>query len=289
MTAITANLVKELRDKTGAGMMECKSALAEAGGDVAKAEDILRIKGGGRAAKLAGRIAGEGAIGAYLSADAKTGALVELNCESDFVAKSESFVAFARRLAELVVTRNPADVAALMGLEGVDEQLQSMLRTIKENISVRRFERMQASAKLASYVHGNRIGVLVDFEGEDDLGKDLAMHISFTKPAYLNRDQVPGEVVARERTIAEARAKESGKPPEIVARMVEGGVNKFLGEVTLLGQPFIKDDKGQTVDKVLKARKGRIAAYRFLVVGEGIEKKSADFAAEVSAMAEKAR
>ena len=289
MTAITANLVKELRDKTGAGMMECKGALAEAGGDVAKAEDLLRIKGGGRAAKLAGRIAGEGAIGCYLSADAKIGALLELNCESDFVAKSESFVAFARKLAELVATRNPADVAALMRVEGVNEQLQSMLNTIKENISVRRFERLQATGKLASYVHGNRIGVLVDFEGEDDLGKDLAMHISFTRPAYLNREQVPAEVVARERTIAEARAKESGKPPEIVAKMVEGGVNKFLGEVTLLGQAFIKDEKGQTVDKVLKARNGRIAGYRLLVVGEGIEKKSTDFAAEVSAMAEKGR
>ena len=288
MAAISANLVKELRDKTGAGMMECKSALAEAGGDVAKAEDILRIKGGGRAAKLAGRVAGEGAIGAYLSADAKTGALLELNCESDFVAKSDAFVAFARKLAELVTARNPADVAALQRLEGVSEQLQSMLNTIKENISIRRFERAQATGKLASYVHGNRIGVLVDFEGEDELGKDLAMHISFAKPAYLSRDQVPAEVVARERSIAEARAKESGKPPEIVAKMVEGGVNKFLGEVTLLGQPFIKDDK-QSVDKVVKSRKGRILGYRFLVVGEGIEKKSTDFAAEVSAMAEKGR
>ena len=288
MAAISANLVKELRDKTGAGMMECKSALAEAGGDVAKAEDILRIKGGGRAAKLAGRVAGEGAIGAYLSADARSGALLELNCESDFVAKSDAFVAFARKLAELVTARNPADVAALQRLEGVSEQLQSMLNTIKENISIRRFERAQATGKLASYVHGNRIGVLVDFEGEDELGKDLAMHISFAKPAYLSRDQVPAEVVARERSIAEARAKESGKPPEIVAKMVEGGVNKFLGEVTLLGQPFIKDDK-QSVDKVVKSRKGRILGYRFLVVGEGIEKKSTDFAAEVSAMAEKGR
>jgi elongation factor Ts len=288
MTAISANLVKELRDKTGAGMMECKSALAEAGGDVAKAEDILRIKGGGRAAKLAGRVAGEGAIGVHLSADARTGALLELNCESDFVAKSESFVAFARKLAGLVAARNPADVAALMQVEDVNEQLQSMLNTIKENISVRRFERVQATGKLAAYVHNNRIGVLVDYEGEDDLGKDLAMHISFTRPAYLSRDQVPAEVVARERSIAEARARESGKPADIVAKMVEGGVNKFLGEVTLLGQPFIKDDK-QSVDKVVKARKGKINNYRFLVVGEGIEKKSTDFAAEVSAMAEKGR
>jgi elongation factor Ts len=163
-----------------------------------------------------------------------------------------------------------------------------MLNTIKEHISVRRFERVQATGKLAAYVHNNRIGVLVDYEGEDDLGKDLAMHISFTKPAYLSRDQVPAEVVARERSIAEARARESGKPAEIVAKMVEGGVNKFLGEVTLLGQPFIKDDK-QSVDKVVKARKGKIHGYRFLVVGEGIEKKSTDFAAEVSAMAEKGR
>ena len=286
MTTISAGLVKELRDKTGAGMMECKSALAEAGGDFAKAEDLLRIKGAGRAAKLASRVAAEGAIGAHVSADAKSGALVELNCESDFVAKSESFIAFARSLAELVTRHNPADVGALMQVQGVDAQLQSMLGTIKENISIRRFERLQATAKLASYVHNNRIGVLVDFDGQDDLGKDLAMHISFTRPAYLSRDQVPAEVVARERSIAEARARESGKPAEIVAKMVEGGINKFLGEVTLLGQPFIRDDK-QTIDKMVKARKGRIAGYRFLVVGEGIEKKSSDFAAEVSAMAEK--
>jgi elongation factor Ts len=280
MTAISAGLVKELREKTGAGMMECKSALTEAGGDLDRAEDILRIKGGAKASKAAARVAAEGVIGAWLAQDAKVGALVELNCETDFVAKNEAFLAFARQLADLVANSNPGDVTSLAALDAdgasVEAKRQALVQKIGENISIRRFERIQASGRIALYVHGNRkTAVLVDFEGEDETGKDVAMHVAFHKPAYLSRAEVAPDVVAREREILSARAGESGKPPEIVAKMVEGGLNKFLAEITLLGQPFVKDDK-QTVEKVLKARKARVFGYRFLVVGAGIEKKTAD-------------
>jgi elongation factor Ts len=280
MTAISANLVKELRDKTGAGMMECKSALAEAGGDVARAEDILRIKGGAKASKAASRVAAEGVIGAWVAPDGRTGALVELNCETDFVAKNEDFMAFAAELAALVGQGNPADVPALLGQASNgasgEQKRQRLIQKIGENISVRRFERLAASGRVALYIHSNRkTGVLVDFEGPDDAGKDIAMHVAFHKPAFLSRTEVAADVVARERQVLEARAAESGKPAEIVARMVEGGLNKFLGEITLLGQPFVKDDK-QTVEKVLKSRNAKVSGYRFLVVGAGIEKKTAD-------------
>jgi len=280
MAEISAGLVKELREMTGLGMMECKKALAEAGGDLKKAEELLRIKSGAKAGKAAGRVAAEGVIGAYLSADGKLGALVELNCETDFVAKNDDFVAFAQELAQAVADRNPADLAALADLEG---KRQGLVQKIGENISIRRFARLQAQGKLAQYIHNGRIGVLVDFDGAEDLGKDMAMHIAAFKPQYLSRAQVPADVVARERDIAAARAKESGKPPEIVVKMVEGAVNKVLGEITLLGQPFVKDDK-QTVEKVLNAKKAKLNAYKLLVVGEGIEKKVSDFAAEVKSM-----
>jgi elongation factor Ts len=283
MAEITAALVKELRELTGLGMMECKKALTEAGGDLKKAEELLRIKSGAKAGKAAGRVAAEGVIGAYLSPDAKTGSLVELNCETDFVAKNDDFVAFAQTLAELVATQNPADIAALLAHPGVESQRQALVQKIGENITIRRFSQLQTKAKLAQYIHSGRIGVLVDYEGADDAGRDVAMHISFSKPAYLTKAEVPAEVVERERGILAARAKESGKPAEIVAKMVEGGLNKFLAESTLLGQPFIKDDK-QTVEKMLAAKKTKLLQYRFLVVGEGIEKKKSDFAAEVAAM-----
>jgi len=286
MAEITAALVKELRELTGLGMMECKKALAEAGGDLKKAEELLRIKSGAKASKAAGRIAAEGVIGAYLSPDAKLGSLVELNCETDFVAKNDDFLAYAQALAELVATKNPADLAALAAYPGVETQRQALVQKIGENITVRRFSQMQTNARLVQYVHGGRIGVLVDYEGADDAGRDVAMHISFSKPAYLTKAEVPAEVVERERGILAARAKESGKPAEIVAKMVEGGLNKFLAEQTLLGQPFIKDDK-QTVEKMLAAKKTKLHGYRFLVVGEGIEKKSTDFAAEVMSMVKK--
>jgi elongation factor Ts len=287
MAEITAALVKELRELTGLGMMECKKALAEAGGDLKKAEELLRIKSGAKASKAAGRVAAEGVIGAYLSPDARLGSLVELNCETDFVAKNDDFVAYAQVLAELVATKNPADLAALAAYPGVETQRQALVQKIGENITIRRFSQLQAqensAAKLAQYVHSGRIGVLVEYEGAEDAGRDVAMHISFSKPAYMTKAEVPADIVARERDILAARAKESGKPAEIVAKMVDGGLNKFLAETTLLGQPFIKDDK-QTVEKMLLARKSKVLGYRFLVVGEGIEKKKSDFAAEVAAM-----
>src|SRR3954467_6579779 len=291
MAEISAGLVKELRELTGLGMMECKKALAECEGDLKKAEELLRIKSGAKASKAASRIAAEGVIGAWLAADGKVGALVELNSETDFVAKNEDFVAFSKTLAELVATRDPADVEGLASIDTtggkVEAKRQALVQKIGENISIRRFKRMQAKGKLALYLHGAKIGVLVDYEGPEDVGKDLAMHIAFAKPAYLTRTEVPQDVVSDERRIQEARARESGKPPEIVAKRVEGAVNKFLAERTLLGQPFVKDDK-QTVEKMLGARKAKLNAYAFLVVGEGIEKKSNDFAAEVMAQAGKA-
>ena len=263
MAEISAGLVMELRRLTGLGMMECKKALAEAAGDLKKAEELLRIKSGAKASKAATRVAAEGVIGSYLSADGKLGALVELNCETDFVARNEDFVSFAKSLAEIVAKRDP----------GPDEEdrRQKLVQKIGENITIRRFKRLQAKGKLALYLHGVKIGVLVDYEGPEEVGKDLGMHIAFAKPAYLNKSEVPQDVVADERRIQEARAKESGKPAEIVAKMVDGAVNKFLNERTLLGQPFVKDDK-QTVEKILAAKKAKINGYAFLVVGEGIEK-----------------
>jgi elongation factor Ts len=286
MAEISANLVKELRELTGFGMMECKKALTEAGGDLKKAEELLRIRSGAKATKAATRVAAEGVIGAYLSPDAKTGALVELNCETDFVAKNEDFLAFAQALAETVASQNPKDIAQLSSGK-IEERRQLLVQKIGENISIRRFRRMQAAGKLSLYLHGVKIGVLVDFEGPEEIGKDLGMHIAFAKPKYLRRDEVPADVVSDERKIQEARAKESGKPPEIAAKMVEGSLNKFVSEMTLLGQPFVRDDK-QSVEKMLAAKKAKINSYAFFVVGEGIEKKSGDFAAEVMAQAGKA-
>jgi len=285
MAEISASLVKELRELTGLGMMECKKALAETDGDLKKAEELMRIRSGAKASKAAGRVAAEGVIGSWLSPDGKLGALVELNCETDFVAKNADFIAFARELAEAVAKSNPADVQALSGFEA---RRQALVQKIGENISIRRFARLQSQGRLALYIHGVKIGVLVDLEGPEDLAKDLAMHVAFAKPQYTSKADVPADFVARERDIAAARAKDSGKPPEIVARMVEGAVNKVLGEITLLGQPFVKDDK-QTVEKLLAAKKAKLNAYRFLVVGEGIEKKTSDFAAEVMATAGAAR
>jgi elongation factor Ts len=292
MTEISAGLVKELREMTGLGMMECKKALSEAGGDLRKAEELLRIKSGAKASKAAGRVTAEGVIGAYLSPDARLGALIEVNCETDFVAKNADFLAFARALAELVAVAAPADVSALsaLTLDGntVEDRRQKLVQKIGENISVRRFARMQSETRLALYSHGTKIGVMVDYEGPEDVGKDLAMHIAFAKPLYMNKGDVPADVATRERDILSARAKESGKPPEIAAKMVEGGLNKFLGEISLLGQAFVKDDK-LTIEKMLASRKAKVVGYRFLVVGEGIERKTSDFASEVMAQAGIAR
>lgn len=288
MAEIGASLVKELREMTGLGMMECKKALAEAGGNLGKAEELLRIRSGAKASKAAGRIAAEGVIGAWLAPDGRSAAMIEVNCETDFVAKNEDFLAFAASLAGIVARENPADVAALMELtlggEKIESRRQALVQKIGENLSIRRFRRMQTDVKLAQYLHGTKIGVTVEFEGADEIGKDLAMHIAFARPRYLEKGEVAPEIVAREREILAARASESGKPAEIAAKMVEGGLNKFLGEITLLGQPFVKDDK-QTVEKMLAARNGKVLGYAFFVVGEGIEKKSGDFAAEVKAAA----
>lgn len=274
MAEISAGLVKELRELTGLAMMECKKALVETGGDLRKAEEVLRIKSGAKASKAAGRIAAEGVIGAWLSADARLGALVEVNCETDFVAKNEDFIGFAREVAEAVAKTNPADV---QGLATFEARRQALVQKIGENISIRRFARMQAVDRLALYLHGVKIGVLVDYDGAEDLGKDLAMHVAANKPQYLSKAEVPADIVARERDIATARAKESGKPPEIVAKMVEGALNKHFNETTLLGQAFVKDDK-LSVEKLLASRKSKLNGYRFLVVGAGIEKKSGELA-----------
>jgi elongation factor Ts len=288
MAEITAGQVKELRELTGLGMMECKRALEEAGGDLKKAEDLLRIKSGAKATKAAGRVASEGVIGAWLAPDRRLGALVELNCETDFVAKNPDFLAFARGLAEVVARENPADVQALarlaIGGENVEAKRHALVQKIGENMAIRRFTRMQTEARLVQYVHGVKIGVMVDYDGDDDIGKGVAMHIAFAKPQYLSKADVAAEVVARERAVQEARAKESGKPAEIAAKMIEGALNKFLAEITLLGQPFVMNDK-QTVEKALAEKKTKVRGYRFFIVGEGIEKKTSDFAAEVMAQA----
>jgi len=290
MAEITASMVKELREKTDAPMMECKKALTEAGGDMAKAEEILRVKLGNKATKAASRVTAEGVVGIHLSADGKLGSMVELNCETDFVAKNDDFVAFAASLARLVAEQNPADVAALssLALDGgsVEQVRTALVGKIGENLSIRRFVRVQAQGKLSSYVHGgSKIGVLVDVVGGDEaLGKDIAMHVAASKPKALTRDGVPAADVERERSIAEQKAAESGKPAEIVAKMVEGTVQKYLKEVTLLGQPFVKDDK-LTIEQLLKGKGASVAAFTLYVVGEGIEKKVSDFAAEVAAQA----
>jgi elongation factor Ts len=294
MAEITASMVRDLREKTDAPMMECKKALTEANGDASKAEEILRVKLGNKATKAAGRIAAEGVVAVHISADGKLGAIVEVNCETDFVAKNEDFLAFAGTLAELAASSNPPDVAALSGLTlkgaTVEETRKALIGKIGENMTVRRFSRIAAKGRLASYIHGgSRIGVLIDVVGSDDaLAKDLAMHIAASKPKALDASGVPAEAIETERRVAAEKAAEdaakSGKAilPEIMAKRVEGSVQKFLKEVTLLGQPFVKDDK-HTVDQLLKSKGATVAGFTLFVVGEGIEKKKDDFAAEVMA------
>jgi elongation factor Ts len=288
MAEITAGMVRELREKTDAPMMECKKALTEAGGDAEKAEEILRIKLGNKASKAASRVTAEGVVAAFISGDGKLGALIEVNCETDFVAKNDDFNRFTRELAELAARQAPADVAALSALQmhgaTVEETRKALIGKISENISIRRFSRIAAKGRLHSYVHGGaRIGTLVDVVGGDEaLGKDLAMQIAATKPVSLSRENVPVELIEKERTIAAAKAAESGKPANIVEKMVEGSVQKFIREVTLLGQPFVKDDK-QTIEQLLKSKSASVAAFTLYVVGEGLEKKKDDFAAEVMA------
>jgi len=297
---ITASMVKELRERTDAPMMECKKALAEADGDMAKAEEILRVKLGNKASKAASRIAAEGIVGVSVSADGKLATMVEVNCETDFVAKNDDFLAFARNLAQLVADKAPADVAALAALplgEGtVEATRMALVGRIGENMSIRRFARVQAKGRIASYVHGgSKIGVLVDVSGGDaELGKDLAMHIAASKPKALDASGVAAEAIETERRVAAEKAAEdaakSGKsiPPEILTKRVEGTVQKFLKEVTLLGQPFVKDDK-VSVEQLLKSKGAKVEQFVLYVVGEGIERRSSDFAAEVAAQAAAAR
>jgi elongation factor Ts len=270
-------------------MMECKKALTEAAGDLTKAEELLRIRSGAKASKAAARIAAEGVIGLHVAANAKAAAIVELNCETDFVARNEDFRAFANQIAEVVARDRPADVAALATRtlasgETIEARRIALVQKIGENVTVRRFALLEAQGRIASYVHGMRIGVLVDYTGGNEaLGKDLAMHIAATKPIAVSREQVAADVVAKERSNAEARAAESGKPANIVQKMVEGAVAKFLAEVTLLPQPFVKNDK-ESVNDVVKRQGARVNAFVLYVVGEGIEKRKDDFAGDVAAM-----
>jgi elongation factor Ts len=288
MPAITASMVAELRAKTDAPMMECKKALTEAEGDSARAEEILRVKLGNKAGKAAARITAEGVIAAVVNGT--TGAMVEVNCETDFVTKNDSFLAFAKACADLVAANAVADVAALSALplsqDGfgptVEDVRKGLVGKIGENMSVRRFQRWTGGGKLAHYLHGTRIGVVVEFDGDDVAAKDVAMHVAAMKPKALSTSEVPAELIEIERRVAAEKAAESGKPPEIVAKMVDGSVQKFLKEVSLLNQTFVKNDK-QTVEQMLKAASTQVKGFTLYVVGEGIEKKVDDFAAEVAA------
>jgi elongation factor Ts len=290
MAEITASMVKELRERTDAPMMDCKKVLVEAAGDMAKAEELLRARLGNKLSKAAARVAAEGTVGIYTSDDGKQGAIVEVNCETDFVAKNEDFLAFTRNLAEVVTSNSPADVESLsaqkIGGEVIEEVRAQLIGKIGENITIRRFARLEAKGKLSSYVHGGKIGVIVDLVGGDEaLAKDIAMHIAASKPAALSKDDVPADLIEKERAIATQKAAESGKP-EFAEKMIEGSIQKFLKEVALLDQVFVKDPAGkQTVDQLLKANNATIAAFTIYVVGEGIEKKVTDFAAEVAAAA----
>lgn len=290
MAEITAGMVKELRELTGLGMMECKKALTETNGDMKAAEDLLRIKSGAKAGKAASRVAAEGVIGCFLAADGKSGALVEINCETDFAAKNEEFGALTKAVAQLVAEKNPADTAALADMklasgEAVEDTRKALVMKVGENMTIRRFVRFETAGKLAAYLHGTKIGVMVDYEGGDDqLGKDIAMHIAASKPVCVSKDQVPADLLAKEREIYSAQAAESGKPAEIVAKMVEGRIQKYLAEVTLLGQPFVKNPD-ESVEKLLASKKAKVNGFQMFVVGEGIEKKVVDYAAEVAAAA----
>ncbi|MBC3810994.1 MULTISPECIES: translation elongation factor Ts [Undibacterium] len=285
MAAITAAMVGALRAKTDAPMMECKKALTEADGDMDRAEEILRVKLGSKASKASSRVTAEGVVASYISGN--VGALIEVNCETDFVTKNDDFIALANTCAKLIAEHNPADVAALgaLPLDGktVEEVRAALVGKIGENMSFRRFARFETPAKLTSYLHGTRIGVVVEFEGADEqVGKDVAMHIAAMKPVALSTEQVPAELIEKERSVASQKAAESGKPADIVEKMVEGSVQKFLKEVSLFNQPFVKNDK-QTVEQMLKSVGANVKAFTMFVVGEGIEKKVDDFAAEVAA------
>ena len=294
MAVITAAMVKELRVKTDAPMMECKKALTEADGNMEQAEEILRVKLGNKATKAASRITADGVVAIYIDEPGKIGAIVELNSETDFVAKNADFIAFANDIAKLVAENNPADVAALSALplngSTVDEVRKGLIGKIGENISIRRFQIIEGKGKLSTYIHGGaKIGVIVDVVGgNDEVAHDVAMHIAASKPKALDKDGVDQNLIETERRVAIEKARENGKPEHLIEKIAEGSVNKFLKEVTLLSQPFVKDDS-KSVGELLKSNGATVSAFALFVVGEGLEKRNDDFAAEVAAQAAAAR
>ena len=289
MAEITAGMVKELRERTDAPMMDCKKALSEADGDMTRAEEILRVRFGNKASKAAGRVAAEGTVGIYISEDGKTGALVEVNSETDFCAKNEDFLSFVNELAGVIAASNATDVEAVSALAmrgaTVEETRAQLVGKIGENITIRRFVRPTAQGKLASYVHGSKIGVILDLVGGDDaLAKDLAMHIAAAKPKSLDASGIDASLIEAERRVAIEKAKEAGKPEAMLEKIADGTVQKFLKEVTLLSQIFVKDDK-LSIEQLLKSKGASVASFTMYTVGEGIEKAVVDYAAEVAAAA----
>ena len=288
MAAITASMVAELRGKTDAPMMECKKALTEADGDMAKAEELLRVKLGSKAGKASSRVTAEGVVTSFLAGN--KGALLEVNCETDFVTKNDSFLAMAQAAAKLIVEHNPANVEDMGALSysqdgfgpTLEDVRKGLIGKIGENMSFRRFKRFEGANALSAYLHGTRIGVVVEFEGAETAAKDVAMHVAAMKPVSLTSADVPAELIEKERSVATAKAAESGKPADIATKMIEGSVQKYLKEVSLFNQPFVKNDK-QTVEQMLKSANTSVKSFTLYVVGEGIEKKVDDFAAEVAA------
>jgi elongation factor Ts len=284
--AITASLVKELRERTGSGMMECKKALVETDGDIEAAAELMRKSGAAKADKKAARVAADGAIKVSVNDDGKSAVILEINSETDFVAKDENFQAFAENVLATVAQQNPASVEALSTMtmgngQSVEEARQVLISKVGENIQVRRFERIESGNSIASYLHGARIGVLVDSSADVGLARDIAMHIAAVNPQFVDQDAVPAEFIEKEKSILIAQAESSGKPPEIIAKMIQGRLDKFLAEVTLLGQPFVKDPE-QKVGKLLVDADASVSGFIRYEVGEGIEKKVEDFAAEVA-------
>ena len=288
MSAITASMVAELRAKTDAPMMECKKALTEAQGDMTKAEELLRVKLGTKAGKAASRVTAEGVVAVFIQGN--TGALIDVNCETDFVTKNDSFLTMAQASVELIAHHNPANAEALSALSysqdsygpTLEDVRKGLIGKIGENMTFRRFKRFDSGSKLASYLHGTRIGVVVEYEGDDLAAKDVAMHVAAMKPVSLTSADVPAELIEKERSVATAKATESGKPADIATKMIEGAVQKYLKEVSLFNQSFVKNDK-QTVEQMLKEKGCNVKGFTMFVVGEGIEKKVDDFAAEVAA------
>jgi len=284
--AITASLVKQLRERTGSGMMECKKALVETDGDIDAAAELMRKSGAAKADKKAGRVAADGAIKAIVTEDQKTAAILEINSETDFVAKDDNFQSFASEVLQTLLQQKPVSVAELSGLslasgQTVEEARQALIGKVGENIQVRRFEIIESDQGIASYLHGSRIGVLVDSSAESDMARDIAMHIAAVNPQFVDKSAIPAEFVEKEKDILVAQAQDSGKPPEIIEKMIQGRLNKFLAEITLIEQPFVKDPD-QTVGKLLTSAGASISGFIRYEVGEGIEKKVEDFAAEVA-------